>query len=86
MSALHARIAGYSTAQLHQLLRNLDQRPTLDEAERMVHAGLADELTRRWDVDAEVDAIFADLDFTGTYLEALEQAHAAKRATLEAQR
>lgn len=78
MNALQTRIAGYPTGQVHSLLRTLSDRSNLDDAHRMVHAALADELTRRWGVEAEVDEVFQDLDFDGSYVDALERARALK--------
>lgn len=87
MNALQARIAAtFAPEQLLELLRELDARPSLDENERLVYAALADELTARWDIDAEVGVIFADIDFDGSYLQAIEQAITLKRDTLDAQR
>lgn len=94
MNALQAQIATYTDAQIETYLRHLDatfrQRrnpaPVADrssdasQAERMVHAALADELTRRWDIDAEVDEIFQEVAFTGTYLEAMLSARDLKRS------
>lgn len=78
MNALETRIAGYPTGQIHSLLRTLSDRSKLDDAERMVHAALADELTRRWGVEAEVDEVFQDPDYAGSYVDALEKARQLK--------
>jgi len=77
---LTARIAGMATALLEVTYRDLSARPKLDEAERLVSARLADELTRRWDIDEELDVVFSDLEFTGSYYEAMLLAKAAKAA------
>lgn len=83
MSALQARLARTAPEQLLELLTHLDARPSLEEGERLVYAAMADELTARWDIDAEVGVIFADDEFDGTYLQAIERAIELKRDTLE---
>lgn len=67
-----ARIATLSTAQIELALKELDKPgATSSPDKRRVYAELADALTARWDIDAELDRVFLDDEFTGTYYEAM---------------
>lgn len=66
------RIAALSTAEIEAALKALDApRGSNTPAKRRVYAELADALTARWDIDAELDRVFLDDEFTGTYYEAM---------------
>jgi hypothetical protein len=68
-----------TTDQLFADLLHLDRMPKTPET-RMVGAAISDAITAREKIDAELDAIFEDLDFAGTYRDAMLLAIAAKTA------
>ena len=74
---LNAAIAAKSTAMLIECHRILDSKTNRDEAERLTAALMADEITRRLDLDAKLDEVFADEDFAGTYHDAIVKAMSA---------
>lgn len=66
------RIATLSDAQIELALKTLDApRAATSPAKRRVYAELADALSARWDIEPELDRVFLDDEFTGTYYEAM---------------
>ncbi|GAB7004423.1 hypothetical protein JCM18899A_18960 [Nocardioides sp. AN3] len=82
-SALEARMIDMTEAKSSAVLlaahAELTSRATLDAAERLTLATIADVLTARHDLDDAIDAFFdADDNFEATYHEALLYAMAVK--------
>ena len=63
--------AKHDTDTLIGALLMLDAKGNLDEAERMTYALTADVVTEREGINDAMDEVFMDLDFTGTYTEAI---------------
>ncbi|AKF14562.1 hypothetical protein SEA_CAMBIARE_60 [Mycobacterium phage Cambiare] len=61
-------------------LLHLDRMPTTPET-RLIGAAISDVITAREKIDAQLDAIFEDMEFAGTYRDAMLLAIAAKTAT-----
>lgn len=71
-----------STQQLLACLRLMDAQPgSKSHEERMVYAAMADVVTEREGIDEAMDAVFGDLEFVGTYADAIAQCLAAKVAS-----
>jgi hypothetical protein len=68
-----------TTDQLFADLLHLDRMPKTPET-RMIGAAISDVITAREKIDAELDRIFEDLDFAGSYRDAMLIAIAAKTA------
>jgi hypothetical protein len=77
---LTARIEAQTTDQLLAVLAELDRKAKKTEEERLVAAAVSDVITTREGIDAELDAIFADVEYDGTYYEAILIALARKAA------
>jgi hypothetical protein len=84
---LTARIEAHTTDELFAILADLDVlkgRLAADHPEaanlRMVAAAVSDVITAREGIDAHLDAIFMDDEFTGTYREAMLAAIAKRDA------
>jgi hypothetical protein len=76
---LAARSATMTSAQIEAALTELDKPgATASPDKRRVYAELADELSRRWDIDAELDRVFLDDEFDGTYYQAMLAAREAR--------
>lgn len=75
---LDAMIEGQSTDQLLALHAELDAMKAKTQEARLISALAADKITERLDIDAEIEVIFMDDDFGGTYHEAILMAMAAK--------
>lgn len=82
---LAGRIEVQTTAQLFAVLDDLDVLKTRLDAKhpeaqnvRMVAAAVSDVITAREGIDDQLDAIFLDDDFAGTYTEAMRRAIAMK--------
>ena len=60
-------------------LLHLDRMPTTPET-RLIGAAIADVITAREKIDAHLDAIFEDVEFAGSYRDAMLLAIAAKTA------
>lgn len=77
-AALIAAVERQSTAVLLAAHAELTGRPTVDSAERLTMATIADVLTARHDLDELLDEIYMDDEYDGTYhaaiLEALARA------------
>jgi hypothetical protein len=76
-AVLIAAIAAKSTETLLECHRVIDAKTSRTQDERLVAALMADEITRRLDLDAKLDEIFSDDDFLGTYHDAIVKAMAA---------
>lgn len=72
-----------TTDSLFADLLHLDRMPKTPET-RMIGAAISDVITAREKIDAELDAIFEDMEFAGTYREAMLLAIAAKTAQADA--
>lgn len=82
MNAIAAHAAKFDTATLLGGLYILEAKGSLTEAERMAKAATSDVITNRHDIDEMMDEVFMDLDFTGTYTDAIEICLARKGVTL----
>jgi hypothetical protein len=82
-----ARIEAHTTDQLFAILADLEvltarlgaSHPEAQHT-RMVAAAVSDVITEREGIDAQLDAIVQDVEFAGTYREAMLLAIAAKAA------
>ena len=70
-TAILAKIAPVSTNDLLFHHKTAEDMNTTDDMQRLVQSIMADELTRRLDINPEMDTIFEDLDYEGTYHEAI---------------
>lgn len=68
---LKNKAAEQSTDTLLGSLFILDAKGDLTAEERMVKASISDAITERHGLDALLDEVFMDLDFAGTYTDAL---------------
>lgn len=68
---LKAAAANHSTDVLIGALLLLDAKGNLSNEERMVQAATADVVTEREGINDAMDEVFMDLDFTGTYTDAI---------------
>ena len=55
---------------MHEML----ERPELTEDQRLIKAAIASVIEERYGLGPKMDAIYGDLDFNGTYNEALRMA------------
>lgn len=64
-----------------QLLNDLEHLATIDKTPdtRMVAAMISDTITTREGIDEQLDTIYGDLEFEGTYLDAIRIALANKQ-------
>lgn len=69
---LKARAAKQGTATLLGALYILEMRTDLSLEESLTKAAISDAITERHDLDAMMDEVFMDLDFAGTYTDAIE--------------
>lgn len=76
-TVLRSAVANKTTDELFAILDVLDAKPSKDEADRAVSAAASDEISDRHNLGAKLDAIYDDLDYEGTYTEALRKAMAA---------
>ncbi|OHU29043.1 hypothetical protein [Mycobacteroides chelonae] len=74
---LKAAIDGHTTAQLLSYMAHLDTMANMPET-RLVGAMIADTITEREGLDDALDAVFQDDAFTGSYLDAIRVALAAR--------
>lgn len=74
-----AKITARTTDQLLADLTHLGTMASTQET-RLVAAMISDVITEREGIDAQLDEIFMDEDFEGTYLEAILLALAVKAA------
>lgn len=72
-----AKIQARTTDQLFADLAHLETLPKTPET-RLVGAAIADVITEREGIDEQLDLIFGDVDYDGTYLEAMLIAVARK--------
>lgn len=70
-NALTTAAAKHSTDVLIGALLVLDAKGNLSNEERMVQAATADVITSREGINAAMDDVFMDLDFAGTYTDAI---------------
>ena len=70
-NALKTAANAHSTSTLIGALLLLDAKDSLDEAERMTYAVTADVITEREGINDAMDEVFMDLDFEGTYADAI---------------
>jgi hypothetical protein len=80
---MQAMIQARSTEQLFSDLEELDSRRNAEgflplEEQRLVHAMIADAIEARHGLQDAMDAIFEDLDYAGSYADALRLAYVAK--------
>lgn len=68
---LKATAAKSDTNTLIGALLLLDAKGDLNNEERMVQAATADVITEREGINDAMDEVFMDLDFTGTYTDAI---------------
>lgn len=70
-TALKTAAATQDTDTLIGALLILDAKANLTNEERMVHAATADVITDRHDINDAMEEVFMDLDFEGTYTDAI---------------
>jgi hypothetical protein len=69
--ALKTAAAKHDTGTLLGALLILEAKPSLTVEERMVKAATSDVITERHGINDAMDEVFMDLDFTGTYTDAI---------------
>jgi hypothetical protein len=69
---LKAHAAKQDTPTLLGALYILEAKTGLSIEESLTKAAISDAITERHDLDAMMDEVFMDLDFTGTYTDAIE--------------
>lgn len=83
---MQTMIESRDTAALFCMLDELDSHRVVtahgisslpDEHERMVHAMIADTIEARHGLEAAMEAIFEDIDYAGSYTDALKLSYAA---------
>lgn len=73
---LRTAVAHKTTEELFAILDALDAKASKDEAERAISAAVSDTIEARYGLGDKLEAIYADLDYEGTYTEALRAAMA----------
>lgn len=82
---LKAKIEGRTTPQLLSYMAHMETMPKTPET-RLVGAMIADTITEREGIDAALDEVFGDDEFTGSYLEAIRIALAARNERVQDRR
>lgn len=82
---LKAKIESRTTPQLLSYMAHMETMPSTPET-RLVGAMIADTITEREGIDADLDEVFADDEFTGSYLEAIRIALAARNERVQDRR
>jgi len=75
-----ATFARTSDAVLWQTLNILTNKASRSTEERMALAWVSDEITLRFDLETELDDIFSDENYAGTYEDALRSAYAKRQS------
>lgn len=78
IEALKAAAAKLTTAQLLDACDLIEAKATTTSDERLVRAAMSDVIEERHDLAEAMDAIYADVDYDGTYTAALRAALATQ--------